>query len=106
MKNINIDFSKCSDKCEGMDIITYDQIEIDSKMARAFSKLYSKEFKSRFEKNPTLTRYISKLSDQYNKYKETYGFSTKYKGSGCVEMLLDLRILGQNLGILIIVDLL
>ena len=26
-------------------------------------------------------RYISKLSDQYDRYKETYNFKTKYKGS-------------------------
>ena len=37
--------------------------------------------KSGFDKNPKLTRYISKLSDQYDRYKETYNFLTKNKGS-------------------------
>ena len=63
-----------------MDIISYNQFEIDSKMARSMSKLYKRFYKTAFDKNPKLTRYISKLSDQYDRYKETYNFPTKYKG--------------------------
>ena len=63
-----------------MDVISYDQFEIDSKMSRSISKLYEILDKTAFDKNPSLTRYISKLSDRYNKYKETYNFPTKYKG--------------------------
>ena len=63
-----------------MDVISYDQFEIDSKMARSISKLYEILDQTAFDKNPSLTRYISKLSDRYNKYKETYNFPTKYKG--------------------------
>ena len=51
-----------------MDVISYDKEEIDS------------DFIRKFKKNPQLTRYISKLSDQYNKYKGKYVFPTKYKG--------------------------
>ena len=63
-----------------MDVISYDQFVIDSKIARSISKLYERFYDSAFDKNPSLTRYISKLSDKYNKYKETYNFPTKYKG--------------------------
>ena len=54
-----------------MDVISYDKEETDS------------EFIRKFKKNPQLTKltkYISKLSDQYNKYKGKYVFPLKYKG--------------------------
>ena len=57
-----------------MDIISYNREEIDSKLAKTLS------YKLGFDKNPTLTRYISKLSNQYNSYKERYVFPTIYKG--------------------------
>ena len=52
-----------------MDVISYDKEEIDS------------EFIRKFQKNPQLTKYISKLADQYNKYKGKYVFPSKYKGN-------------------------
>ena len=57
-----------------MDIISYDKEEIDSKIARTLF------YQLGFDKNPTLTRYISKLSNQYNNYKERYVFPTIYNG--------------------------
>ena len=69
IQNSKVDFSKCSDKCEGMDVISYDKEEIDS------------EFIRKSKKNLQLTKYISKLSDQYNKYKGKYVFPSKYKGN-------------------------
>ena len=57
-----------------MDIISYNKEEIDS-------KLQTWHLKQGFDKNPTLTRYIKKLSDQYKKYKLSYKFPTKYKGN-------------------------
>ena len=63
-----------------MDIVSYDQFEIDSKIAKSISKLYKRFYDKGFENNPTLTRYISKLSRQYIKYKDTYNFPTIYKG--------------------------
>ena len=59
-----------------MDIISYNQFEIDSNLNKFLSR-------SGFDKNPKMTRYISKLSDQYEIYKESYNFPTireKYKG--------------------------
>ena len=47
-----------------MDIISYDKEKIDLEI----------------KKNPSLTKYISKLSKQYNEYKGKYVFPTKYKG--------------------------
>ena len=69
-----------------MDVISYDQIEIDLKVTGKISQTneqgYARQIfqKIHFDKNPTLTRYISKLSDQYNRYKEIFIFLTKYKG--------------------------
>ena len=80
MQNLEVDFSKCSDKCEGMDVISYDQVETDTKIDKKLSMVLELLGKSGFDKNPKLTRYISKLSDQYDRYKETYNFPTKYKG--------------------------
>ena len=56
-----------------MDIISYNQFEIDSNLNKFLSR-------SGFDKNPKMTRYISKLSDQYDRYKESYNFPTKYMG--------------------------
>ena len=64
-----------------MDVISYNQIENDlkvsGKISTGFEQLHQK---MHFDKNPSLTRYISKLSDQYNRYKGKYFFPTKYKG--------------------------
>ena len=56
-----------------MDIISYNQFEIDSYLNRLL-------IKSGFDKNAKLTRYISKITVQYDRYKESYNFPTKYKG--------------------------
>ena len=37
--------------------------------------------KVELDKNPILTRYISKLDKQYNEYKGTYDFESKYEGN-------------------------
>ena len=64
-----------------MDVISYNQVEIDLKVSGKIFKGYKLvDQKIHFDKNPTLTRYISKLSDEYIRYKETYSFPTKYKG--------------------------
>ena len=63
-----------------MDIITYDTEEIDSKLTRRFSTLLEELNKPGFDNNIKLTKYILKLSDQYNRYIETFNFSRKYKG--------------------------
>ena len=64
-----------------MDIISYNTEEVESKMARKLSASFELlSVKFQFDKNPTLTKKISKLSDQYNKYKGVYKFPSKYKG--------------------------
>ena len=67
-----------------MDVISYDKEEIDS------------EFMKKFKKNPQLTKYISKLSDQYNGYKGKYIFPTKYKGMNNFKSVLLLVDIIQN----------
>ena len=66
MKSIKVDFSKCSVKCEGLDVLSYNEFIIDSKMTRSLSKLYKRFYHIKFDKNPILTKYLSKLSDQYS----------------------------------------
>ena len=78
MKTLNVDFSQCYNRCEGMEIISYNQLEVDSMMAKTLSKLNQYLFNS---KKPTLTKHILKLSNQYNRYKETYDFPSKYNGN-------------------------
>ena len=64
-----------------MDVISYNQVEIDLKVSGKIFRGYELAYqKIHFDKNPTLTRYISKLSDQYNRYKGKYVFPTKHKG--------------------------
>ena len=60
-----------------MDIISYNEYEIPSKLSKMVSPVYKELHKSKFEKYQILTRYISKLSDQYNNYKEVNHSHTK-----------------------------
>ena len=79
-KNLRVDFSKCFKKCEGMDIISYNKEELNSNLAMTVSKLHKERYNSEFFINPALTRYISKLRSQYDSFKGTYKFPSKYKG--------------------------
>ena len=56
---MSVDYSSCYYKCEGVDIIGYDEKD---------------------KKNRMTTEEIEKLFEQYNKYKEVFNFPTKYKG--------------------------
>ena len=67
VKSMEVDYSECLKKCEGLDIISYNEYEIYSKLNRFVN----------FDGNPKLTRYISKLSSQYNNYKGFYNFPTR-----------------------------
>ena len=67
MKNIEIDYSECSEKCQGLDIISFEKMK-HLKWKRYINSKRDIEFDS----NPELTRYISKLSDQYNQYKDSF----------------------------------
>ena len=59
--------------CEGMDIISYADEEVDSEREREISKILRKQ------KNPELMMTIKKLSDQYSNYKESYNFPSNFK---------------------------
>ena len=64
-----------------MDVISYNQIENDMKVSgKIFKGFELVHQEMHFDKNPSLTKYISKLSDQYDRYKESYNFPSKYKG--------------------------
>ena len=80
-QHVKVDFNDCSSKCEGLDIISYNKEETDSEIARQLLLSFA-QLKRKFDyvKNPALMRKISKLSDQYNRYKETYKFPSKVKG--------------------------
>ena len=80
LNTLEVDFSKCNNKCEGLDIISYNQLELESKLTETLSNFLEAFRRPRFDKNPTLTKYISKLSHEYNKYKDTYDFPSKNKG--------------------------
>ena len=70
VNTVRVDYSECLKKCEGLDIISYNEFEVDSKLNRFVQ----------FDSNPKLSKYISKLSTLYNRYKGTYKFPTKLKG--------------------------
>ena len=79
VSNVTIDSSRCPKNCEGMEIISYDQDEMDSKLLQLLSKLSVDRYKSKFEKDPIIAKKVSKLSDQYSSYKESYNFPTNMK---------------------------
>ena len=54
-----VDNSDCYIKCEGMDVISYNEYEVDSELTRQ--------------------RHILKLSRMYNEYKGSYEFTTEFK---------------------------
>ena len=83
---MTVDFSQCLYKCEGMDVISYDKIEVNSELTRYLTqlsetKIDDQNFFNRFEPNLNLNKKISRLSDQYNKYKTFSVFPTNLKGN-------------------------
>ena len=63
VRNVDVDYSECSNKCEGLEIIGYDELEVDSMWTRSVSNLV------KTEKDPNLNRKMRMFSDQYSKYK-------------------------------------
>ena len=70
VKKLTVDFSYCQYKCEGIDIISYTDFEVNSKWDSFYPKVHK------------LNKNILKLSDQYNKFKEAYDFPSKFKSMG------------------------
>ena len=77
--NIKVDTSGCPNKCEGMDIISYNEIELDSKLTRRITSLSLKNDLSRFQMDPNLDKSIIKLTKQYANYKNSYNFSSEFR---------------------------
>ena len=90
VENISLDKSNCYHECEGMEIISYNEFEIVSDVfmyskqisnVAIFDTKYFKIFDTKPNENTKLLKTISKLSDQYNKYKGVFDFPRKYKGT-------------------------
>ena len=84
IKNIEINDFQCFKKCEGMDIVSYDEVELNSPVVKYLSKLsdiniFDQKFFDIFEANPEWTNHVAKLSEEYRKITDGYEFPTKLK---------------------------
>ena len=81
MKNLKFDESNCLPKCDGIDVISYNEVtpEDNTKWAKRFSVISEITLGSNFENDPELNAYISKLSDQYSTYKGSFEWPTELK---------------------------
>ena len=75
---------QCFKKCEGMDIVSYDEVELNSPVVKYLSKLsdiniFDQKFFDIFEANPEWTNHVAKLSEEYRKFTDGYEFPTKLK---------------------------
>ena len=78
LRSFNAGTSGCLKKCEGMNVVTYSVQELEPKWSKHFTKSrYLTD--TRFLNDPKQTRFISKLSDKYNKFKRSYNFPAKFK---------------------------
>ena len=62
-----------------MDVISYNEYEVDSELTRYISKLAGHAKFTKYEANPKLHKHISKLSKKYKEYKGAYEFSPEFK---------------------------
>ena len=74
-----VDDSECYNKCEGMNVISYNEYEVDSELTRHISKLSGHAKISKYVANPKLNNHISKLSKIYREYKGAYEFSAEFQ---------------------------
>ena len=72
---MTVDFSNCQYKCEGIDIISYTEFEVNPKWDSFYPEVHS------------LNKNILKLSDQYNRFKEAYDFPSKFKSIATSQIL-------------------
>ena len=68
---------ECLTNCQGMNIVSYNVQELEPKWTKNL-KRPSSILKTKFLNNPKQTKFILKLSDEYNKFKKSYNFPTKY----------------------------
>ena len=80
---MKVDYSNCLPKCDGIDVISYNEItpEDNTKLVQEFSKVSEIILQSNFENDPEINLFISKLSDQYNEYKGSFQFPMELKST-------------------------
>ena len=71
VRKLNIDTSRCSKKCEGLNIVSYDVHELEPEWIIFHKRARTRSYKK--------TRLISTLSDQYNKFKGSNEFPSNYR---------------------------
>ena len=83
IKNISVDYFHCLPKCEGIDVISYNEIKIldNEDWMKQISHLTYMSLKSTYENDPEFKGFISKLSNQYKKYKDTNQLKLESKKS-------------------------
>ena len=54
VENIKVDYSMCTNKCEGLEIISYDELDVDSKWTRSLTKILKIEKDPKFARNMEL----------------------------------------------------
>ena len=74
MRNFRVEETGCSKKCEGLNVVTYFVQDLEP----IWSK-YVKGTKTRYLNDPAKSKLISKLSDQYIKYKKTFDVPAKLR---------------------------
>ena len=63
-----------------MNIISYNEYEVDSRLTRYLSKLSEQQrWKLKYEANPELQKIFLELSKKYGKYKGFYEFPPEFK---------------------------
>ena len=73
IKNNSVDYLDCLPQCEGIDVISYNEIKIldNEDWMQQISQLTRLNLKTTYENDPEFKRIILKLSHQYKQYKDT-----------------------------------
>ena len=79
VRTLNIDTSICSKECEGLNIVSYDVHELEPEWIIFHKRARTRSYKK--------TKLISTLSDQYNTFKGSFKFPSKYKSMQFLECL-------------------
>ena len=70
-----------------MDVISYNEYEVDSELTRYISKLSGHVKFSKYDANPKLHNHISTLSRLYREYKKSYNFLDEFKAKFYFDIL-------------------
>ena len=83
IKNISVDYFHCLPKCDGIDVISYNEIRIldNEDWMKQISQLTYMNLLSTYENDPQFKDFISKLSNQCKKYKDTKHLKLESKKS-------------------------